>query len=135
MIKRKWELRYYTCGLDSGDLAVAEREWMVGILGSEGRVFSALDLECLERDLGRSFWMEEADMVPKKLDLVVFVLCLLCPIVLWEREREREREREVFGGRENEGKWKPLWNTEMSEGWVEFGYIVFGLNGPQLVFS
>ena len=21
------------------------------------------------------------------------------------------------------------------KGWVEFGYIVFGLNGPQLVFS
>ena len=39
-------------------------------------------------------------MVPKKLDLVVSVLCLLCPIVLCERERERE----VFGGRENEGK-------------------------------
>ena len=58
----------------------------MGMLGSEGGVFSALDLEvdleCLERDLGRRLRMEEADMVPKKLDLVVFVLCLLCPIVL-----------------------------------------------------
>ena len=41
------------------------KDWMVGMLGSEGGVFSALDLECLERDLGRRFWMEEVDMVPK----------------------------------------------------------------------
>ena len=68
---------------------------------------------------------------------------------LWELEREREREiereREVFGGWENEGKWKS-WNIETSEGfffffffngkgWVEFGYIVFGLNGSQWVFN
>ena len=43
-------------------------------------------------------------------------------------------------------KWKPSWNTEMFDGWVffiffygkdwvEFGYIVFGLNGIQWVFS
>ena len=46
--------------------------------------------------------MEEADMVPKKLDLVVFVLCLLCPIVLWEREREREKCLEAEKMKENE---------------------------------
>ena len=59
-----------------------------GMLGSEGGVFSALDLEvdfeCLERDLGRRFRMEEADMIPKKRDSVVSVLCLLCLIVLYE---------------------------------------------------
>ena len=45
---------------------MAKREWTAGMLGSKGGVFSALDLECLERDLGRRFQMEEADMVPKK---------------------------------------------------------------------
>ena len=34
---------------------VAEREWTVGMLGSKGEVFSMLDLECLERDMGRRF--------------------------------------------------------------------------------
>ena len=80
--KKKRELRDCNCGLDGGDLAVAEREWTVGMLGSKGEVFSMLDLECLERDLGRRFRMEEADMVPKKRDSVVSVLCLLCLIVL-----------------------------------------------------
>ena len=51
--------------------------------------------------------MEEVDMVPKKRDSVVSVLCLLCLIVLCENQREKEREqareRKVFGGRENEG--------------------------------
>ena len=81
---------------------VEEREWTVGTLGSEGGVFSALDLEvdleCLERDLGRRFRMEEADMVPKNRDSVASVLCLLCLIVLCEsyRERERWRERNVW---------------------------------------
>ena len=32
---------------------MAEREWTTGMLGSEGGVFSALDLECLERNLGK----------------------------------------------------------------------------------
>ena len=49
---------------------MAEKQWTVGMLGSEGRVFSTLDLEvdleCLERDLGRRFQMEKTDMVPKK---------------------------------------------------------------------
>ena len=52
--------------------------------------------------------MDKADMVPKKRDSVVSVLCLLCLIILcesWrEKERESKRERKVFGGRENEGK-------------------------------
>ena len=45
---------------------MAEGEWMAGMLGSDGGVFFLLDLECLERDLGTRFRMEEADMVPKK---------------------------------------------------------------------
>ena len=75
----------------------------------------------------------------------------------WEREREvfggwenvgkwkpkHWNMREVFGGRENEGKWKPKhWNVWRffyfyfyEKDWVEFGYIVFGLNGAQCVFS
>ena len=69
----------------------------MGMLGSEGGVFSALDLEvdleCLERDLGRRLRMEEADMVPKNRDSVASVLCLLCLIVLCESYREREREK------------------------------------------
>ena len=88
VIKRKWELRDYTHDLDNGDLAKAEREWTAGMLGSEGGVFFALDLEvdleCLERDLGRRFQMEEADMVPKKRDSVASMMCLLCLIVLCE---------------------------------------------------
>ena len=75
-----------TCGLDGGVLEGAEGEWTTGMLGSKGGVFSRLDLEvdleCLERDLIRRFRMEEANMVPKKRDSVVFVLCLLCLIVL-----------------------------------------------------
>ena len=49
-------------------------------------------------------------MVPKKLDLVVFVLCLLCPIVLCEREREREREKclEAKKMKENENPCETL---------------------------
>ena len=60
-----------------------------------------------------------------------------------KREREREREREVFGGRENEGKSETLKHLKAffffflnyGKGWVEFGYIVFGLNWAQWVFS
>ena len=48
-----------TCGLDGGVLEGAEGEWTTGMLGSKGGVFSRLDLEvdleCLERDLIRSF--------------------------------------------------------------------------------
>ena len=47
-------------------------------------------------------------MVPKKLDLVVFVLCLLCPIVLCERERERERCLEAEKMKENENPCETL---------------------------
>ena len=32
----------------------------------------------------------------------------------------------MIGGRENEGKWKPSWNIEMSEGWVLYIYIYMG---------
>ena len=52
-----------------------------------------------------------------------------------------KREREVFGGRENENP-KTLKRLRVffffflnGNGWVEFGYIVFGLNGPQWNFS
>ena len=63
------------------------------------------------------------------------------------RAREREREREVFGGQENEGKLKRETLKQSragflfyffffnGKGWVEFGYIVFGLNESQWVFS
>ena len=78
-------------------------------------------------------------MVPKKLDLVVFVLCLLCPIVLCEREREKCLEAEKM--KENENPCETLKCLRAGffffyvKGWVEFGYIVFRLNRPQLVFS
>ena len=35
----------------------------------------------------------------------------------------------MIGGRENEGKWKPSWNIEMSEGWVLYIYIYMGSAG------
>ena len=56
-----------------------------------------------------------------------------------ESKREREREREVFGNRENEGYENPETSKGFffiyGNGWVEFGYIVFGLNGSQWIFS
>ena len=50
----------------------------------------------------------------------------------------------MFGGRENEGKPETLKHLKAflfffflnyGKGWVEFGYIVFGLNWVQWVFS
>ena len=62
---------------DGGDVGIGGRSVLgVGFGGGFG-VFG-------ERDLGRRFRMEEADMVPKKQDSVVSVLCLLCLIVLCE---------------------------------------------------
>ena len=80
-------------------------------------------------------------MVPKKRDSVVSVLCLLCLIVLYVREREREREKclEAEKMKENENpetlKCMRGFFFFNRKGWVEFGYIVFELNGPQWVFS
>ena len=184
-----------TCGLDGGVLEGAEGEWTTGMLGSKGGVFSRLDLEvdleCLERDLIRSFeWRRWIWFLRSETR---WSLCCVCYASLFsEREREREREREVFGFSEvdwelrkeedeeeededlremtkirgisktlkllkllgfrlkrdwRSRKWRKMkafvkhWNVWglgfyfYGKSWVEFGYITFGLNRSQWVFS
>ena len=81
------------------------------------------------------------------VDWIAIEKCVCCASLFSMRARERKRkskreEREKCLEAE---KMKENENTEMSEGffffffygkgWVEFGYIVFGLNGSQWVFS
>ena len=117
VIKRKWELRDCTCGLDGGDLAVVKKGLMAGCW--DRRAECSL---CWIWSVWREIWEGGFEWWRRiwflRSETRWSLCCVCCASLFFVRERERKREREVFGGREMEGKWKPSWNTETDEGWV-----------------
>ena len=80
------------------------------------------------------------------VDWIAREKCVCCASLFSMRARERKRERKREEGEKclEVEKMKENENTETFEvfffffygkGWVEFGYIVFGLNGSQWVFN
>ena len=80
------------------------------------------------------------------VDQIAIEKCVCCASLFSVRERKRESKQEEGEKYLEAEKMKENENTEMwfffffffkfyRNGWVEFGYIVFGLNGSQWVIS